>query len=331
MPLLPSAAVLALAGAVQWQAPAGCPEGAAVEDRVRALLGRVPDEHELRAVGVVSGGPPWQLELETFIAGRHQRRALSGPDCHAVSEAAALVLAVSLDPLGVARGEASSDRTARRGVPAVVPAAPQPAPAVAEPVAAPEAPASAQAPRPRPRADVRLRVGGGGETGAIPRGTGGVRLGVELTGARAFVQLDGTYWIDRFAALRREPTRTGAWVGLGTAAVRGGVRLGGTRVAVPLGLGLEAGGLRTRAVGLAGGRDLVLPWVAGTAGVGLEWAASPRVAVWGAAEGVVPLTRLRVRVGRGEDASGQDLVLHEPAAVGARVLAGLSIKIDARP
>lgn len=103
MAVLASAAVLVLAGAVQWQAPAGCPAAAAVEGRVHELLGRVPAEHELRAAGVVSGGPPWRLELETSIGGRSQRRALQAADCRAVAEAAAVILAVSVDPIGVSR------------------------------------------------------------------------------------------------------------------------------------------------------------------------------------------------------------------------------------
>lgn len=168
--------------------------------------------------------------------------------------------------------------------------------------------------------------------GAIPGGTGGVRLGLALEGERAFVQLDGSYWIDRFAVLRDGPPRSGAWVGLGTATLQAGVRLGGPRVSVPLALGLETGGLRTRAEGLASGVDVVLPWLAGVVGVGVQWSASRRVALWGAVEGVLPLTRVRVRVGRGDsDDEADDVVLHEPAVVGARALAGISIRIAGGP
>jgi hypothetical protein len=319
-----SATVLAMAGAVQWQAPAGCPEGAVVERRVEELLGRVPAEHELHAVGVVHVGPPWRLELETTIGGRRQQRALEADDCMAVAEAAALILAVSVDPLGVTRGPAGGAERAggreREGLPEA-PARPavEVSPSTGSgrgPVAAPE--------RQRVRPGLRLRVGAGGEAGAVPGGTGGVRLGLAVDGERAFLQVEGSYWIDRFAVLRDGPPRSGAWVGLGIFAVQGGVRLGGPRVGVPLSAGLEAGGLRTRAEGLAGGRDVTLPWIAGVVGAGVQWSLSRRVALWGAVEGVLPLTRLRVRVGRtGED----DVVLHEPAVVGVRALAGISIRI----
>jgi hypothetical protein len=323
--VLASALLLAIAGAVQWQAPAGCPEGVAVERRVEELLGRVPAEHELRAVGVVSAGPPWRLELETTIGGRRQQRVLEAEDCRAVAEAAALILAVSVDPLGVSQAPAGPEELAggREEVPdvAVLPAVGISPPAVLG-GARDEAVIARERPRARPR--LALRVGAGGEAVAIPGGTGGVRLGLAVEGERAFLQLEGSYWIDRLAVLRDEPTRSGARVGLGTVAVQGGVRLGGPRVGVPLMVGVEAGGLRTRAEGLARGQDVTLPWVAGVVGGGVQWSLSRRVALWGAVEGVLPFTRLRVRVGR---AGADDVVLHEPAVVGARALAGISIRI----
>lgn len=330
--VLASAAVLVLAGAVQWQAPAACPTAAAVEQRVQELLGRMPAEHELHAVGVVSGGPPWRLELETTIGGRRQQRALEADDCRAVAEAAALLVAVSVDPLGLSQ---ATDVTP--------PAVAAPRPAAPTPTASPRGsstPATldrgelevSTPVRPRPRPWLRLRAGGGAEAVAIPGGTGGVRLGLALEGRRAFVQLEGSYFIDRFAVLRDGPPRSGAWVGLGTATLQGGVRLGGPRVSVPLALGLETGGLRTRAEGLAGGRDRVLPWLAAVVGIGVQWSASRRVALWGAVEAVLPVVRLRVRVGRGGDGDeADDVVLHEPAVVGARALAGISIRIAGGP
>jgi hypothetical protein len=300
---------------------------------VQELLGRVPAEHELRAVGVVSGGPPWRLELETSIGGRSQRRALQAADCHAVAEAAALILAVSVDPLGMTQGPAG-ERLVGPEVPRVAEPPPRREPSSSERLARePVRPATTTdaeriAPSPRPRPRLGLRLGGGGEAGAIPGGTGGVRLGLALDGSRAFVQLEGSYWIDRFVALRPEAPPRGAEVGLGTAALQAGVRLGGRRVGVPLSLGLEAGGLRTRPVGLDRPQQRVLPWVAGVVGVGVQWSASRRVALWGAVEGVLPVVRPRVRVGRMvDDGTVEHVVLHEPAAVGVRALAGISIRI----
>lgn len=336
MALLATATVLALAGTVEWQAPAACPTAAAVEARVHELLGRAPAEHELLATGVVSGGPPWRLELETTLGGRRQRRTLEAEECPAVAEAAALILAVSVDPLEATRATAAADRgveaTQGGATRATEPTLAVPLRAGATDGGRAEGATLIEPARARPRPWLRLRAGAGAEAVAIPGGTGGVRLGLALAGERAFVQLEGSYWIDRLAVLRDGPPRSGARVGLGTVTVQGGVRLGGSRVSVPLALGLEAGGLRTRAEGLARGRDVALPWVAGVVGVGVEWSVARRVALWGAVEAVLPLTRLRVRVGRGESTdAGDDVVLHEPAVVGARALAGLSIKIAGGP
>lgn len=320
---------LVAAGAVQWQAPAGCPEAAAVERRVIDLLGRTPGEHELRAVGVVHAGPPWRLELETIIGGQVQRRSLLADDCRAVAEAAALILAVSVDPLGVDPRLEPREPTDDDVVP------PGPLDAAVEPTAGPPAPprasvevdapavATARAPG-RPRARVRLRLGGGGEWGAVPGGTGGLRWGVGIEGTRALVRLEGSYFFDRLAPLR-DGSDLGARVGLGTVGLHGGVRLGRPRVTVPLVAGLEAGGLRTRPVGLANAQRLTLPWVAGVVGVGAEWSPARRLSLWAAVEGALPLIRLRVRVGRGSDGS---TVLYEPSAVEVRALVGLSVDIS---
>lgn len=331
---------LVVAGAVQWQAPAGCPEAAAVERRVEDLLGRTPGEDELRAVGVVHAGPPWRLELETTIGGHRQRRSLRGDDCRAVAEAAALILAVSVDPIGV---DANAGPRDEPELDPLVPPGPvlerelPPAPSASASIDEAEELGADAPPGPSPRARargrLRIRVGGGGELGAIPGGTGGARGGLELEGDRALLRLEGSYWIDRLAALSDDrlaalsddsSTPRGALVGLGTVAVKGGVRLGGTRVSVPLVVGLEAGGLRTSGVGLVDARRFTLPWAAGVIGTGVRWSITPRVALWAAFESMVPLVRLRVRVGR---ADGGSTLLHEPAVVGGRALVGLSFEI----
>ncbi len=315
---------LAIASAVQWQAPAGCPDRIAVEQRIDALLGRTPTEHELRAVGVVQAGPPWRLELETTLGGSRQHRVIEAEDCGTLAEAAALVLAVSVDPLGVSGAPAMLSEGERAEI---VPEAPLVAPVEPSPSLESREPPGLPTPRSPAFSRLSLRLGAGAERGAVPGGTGGVRLGLALEGDRGVLVLDGSYWIDRLAVLRAGPPPSGARVGLGTVAVQGGVRLGGPRVGVPLSIGLEAGGLRTRAVGLAGGQDLTLAWLAGVIGAGVHATISGRVALWTVVEGVLPVVRPRLRVGR----SGDDVVLHEPAIVGVRALAGISIRIAERP
>ncbi len=330
MPVIATALLAAaVAGPVQWETPPGCPERADVDRRLSELLGRVPDEQEFWARGVVHAGPPWRVELDTSIDGRAGRRVLEGADCRAVTEAAVLILVVSIDPLGVLEreGEVQSDVESEVGVlPSVVeersaePTTPAPRSVIG--------PAEEPSPSPpaRPRARPWLHVGLGGEAGAVPGGTGGVRLGMSLERDTVFVQLEGSYWIDRLAVLREQPERTGARVGLGTVSLRGGVRLGSARVAVPLSLGLEAGGLRTRGDGLVQARALTFPWVAGSIGTGVVFTVAPRFAVWGSAEAYLPMVRPRVLVGRAD----AQIELHTVAPVGARALAGISLRVGRR-
>lgn len=334
----------ALADAVRWQAPAGCPEAVDVRERVSALLGRVPTERDLQAEGIVDPGPPWRLELSTTIGGRLQQRVLEADDCATVTEAAALILAVSIDPLRV------SPQVVPAGAPEVV------VPVVVSPqvegsgqglggvqadagtavdggdgAAAVEGEADGQEQgqtvpsTSRERARVRpwLRLGLGGELGAVPRGTGGVRLGVVLEGARAHLRLDGGYWIDRVAVLREEPEQTGAQVGLGTVTLAGGPLLGGERVAVPIAVGIESGGLRTQGVGLASPRALTFAWVAGVVSVGVRAQVAQRLAVWGSVEGFIPIRRPSVRVGQG----ATDVEVHRVAPLGGRILLGLAVRV----
>ncbi|MEM9456539.1 MAG: hypothetical protein AAGF11_20345 [Myxococcota bacterium] len=347
----------AVADAVRWQAPAGCPEAVDVRERVSALLGRVPTQRDLQAEGIIDPGPPWRLELSTTIGGRLQRRVLEANDCATVTEAAALILAVSVDPLRVSPQVAPAQAPAQADV--VVPAVVSPqAGGIGEVPGGIEAvvgtavdggrgsvPVEGGAPQPeqgpeqepeqgqtvprtsRERARARprawLRLGVGGELGAVPRGTGGVRLGVVLEGARAHLRLDGGYWIDRVAVLREDPEQTGAQIGLGTVTLAGGPRLGGERVAVPIAVGIEAGGLRTRGVGLVSPRVLTFAWVAGVVSVGVRAKVAQRLAVWGVVEGFIPVRRPSVRVGQG----ATEVEVHRVAPLGGRILLGLAVPV----
>lgn len=319
---------VAVADAVQWRAPAGCPEADAVRRRVTDLLGRTPTEQELHAEGIVHAGPPWRLDLSTTIGGRHQQRALEGDDCATVTEAAALILAVSLDPLGVSQNPEVAGPPARVEVPVLV--AGQRAQATSEPQASTDAntgplegPSSPPTSPTPARRQPWLRLGLGGELGAVPRGTGGVRLGIALAGPRLFVRVDGGYWIDRMAVLHQQPALSGARIGLGTISLAAGLRLGGARVGVPISIGLEAGGLRTRGVGLLRPQALTFPWLAGLVGVGVSVGLARRLALWGAIEGSVPIVRPSVRVGQGTES----LELYRTAPLGGRVLLGLAVRL----
>lgn len=95
-----------------WRAPAECPSGAEVEAQIEGLFnGRGPTSASKRldAVSTIvrSARDVWIVRLETDLDGVHGERSLQGETCEAVSSAAALILAMALDPEAVGRGLAA--------------------------------------------------------------------------------------------------------------------------------------------------------------------------------------------------------------------------------
>jgi hypothetical protein len=113
--VLPLAVVLLLAPAaglrLEWQAPAACPDGAAVRARVVDLVGAdAADQAMLTArVAVRSQAAGWAMTLVLVREGGEDRRTLADRDCSALAEAAALVIAVAIDPQAVAGGPVPED------------------------------------------------------------------------------------------------------------------------------------------------------------------------------------------------------------------------------
>jgi hypothetical protein len=109
---------------LSWQAPAGCPDLASQRADIRRRVGEArPTAEPVVASGEIrrdsSGG--FVLSLRTSAGTTSGERVLSGPDCHQLAEAAALILAMLIKP------EAQAEP------PAPAPA-PPPAPAPSPPV-----------------------------------------------------------------------------------------------------------------------------------------------------------------------------------------------------
>jgi hypothetical protein len=91
-----------------WQAPATCPAPADVEAQFARLLGgaaRVPTGKHVTATAAVHVAGPgrWILELTTVLDGAGGKRNLSGDSCASVASAAALILALMIDPAAAER------------------------------------------------------------------------------------------------------------------------------------------------------------------------------------------------------------------------------------
>src|SRR5258706_10643130 len=83
-----------------WEAPAECPGGAAIERQVHEILvGSQVGAAGLSAQGVVTraSADRWRVDLTLRSAGWEARRTLGGPTCEAVSQAAALVIALAVN------------------------------------------------------------------------------------------------------------------------------------------------------------------------------------------------------------------------------------------
>jgi hypothetical protein len=88
---------------LEWHSPPNCPRAAAVLDRVKSLLAASPSPNSveaLRARGRViqSESGSWQLSLETLQGERRFHRSVSANSCDEVTEAGALIVALTVDP-----------------------------------------------------------------------------------------------------------------------------------------------------------------------------------------------------------------------------------------
>lgn len=88
---------------LDWQAPSACPRSATIERRVDELLaGGSPGSAGLRVSGEIRrDGDAWVLRLVARTSGGVQRRRLRHTECALLGEAAALLVAMAVDPVAV--------------------------------------------------------------------------------------------------------------------------------------------------------------------------------------------------------------------------------------
>jgi len=86
---------------LDWDAPPGCPDGAAVRAEALRLIGPTTQgSRHLKASASIlpAPGKGWTLSLATNLDGVMGERTLSGASCESLSDAAALMLALILNP-----------------------------------------------------------------------------------------------------------------------------------------------------------------------------------------------------------------------------------------
>jgi hypothetical protein len=300
--------------AVIWRAPAGCPDDAAIEQRITALVGEPPVTTPATAQ-VRHAGDRYEVELVTWIDGGSQRRELAATSCAALADVVAVVIAVSLDPvITVVRAPvvANAVRTAairddRGAIPAIA--------------------RRSKDRGPRAPLQIGFAIGAGYGSGVARRGSAVTHLGFELgRSVRVLgwgVVIDARLWLPREFAAADPSVRVSTL--LGTVGLLGCVKGNVGRVELPVCLGAEVGGFRARGrSNLSGGGPASYPWVAPRLRLGVRVPVARRVALWAAAEGAVPVLRARIDAGDAAGTGTDTLWRTQPVSV--RVMLGLDFR-----
>jgi len=305
--------------ALEWRAPEGCPDGAAISDRVRSLLASSDTSTDpVQARGIVIppvAGGAWQLTLETVQGARTWQRSLSAGSCDELADAGALIIALVIDPN--LRPEAAT--TAEAPPPADVPALAPTATLPAAQAAAPTHDLMSERPPTRAESETTVHITASAlvDSGTLPRAA----LGGELTGGLGFgpveVQALGTVLPEAREVVAQEPARGGD-ISLLAGGLRGCYVIEGPELAGLACGGLEAGRIQGSGVGTMTTDTQSVFWLAGRLGVvGRYRLGGPTAAQLGL-EALIPVTRPEFVL---ENVGS----VHRPAVATARASLGLEL------
>mgnify|MGYP007032566241 CR=1 FL=1 len=312
---------------VAWDAPRMCPPAADVEASLSARLADLPvrvvpateaDRWAIARVRRDKGS--WNLRLWMPTANGLRDRSLDGPSCHALVEAAATIIAMTLEG-ELAREtprEPHADELARdeaeleAALAGLLELGARESKALLD-ASTPADPAEPQDLRPRGA----LRIDGGVGTGVLPNLDGGVAITGAVLWPRARIELRGAYWGGRVVQIdAAEDAR--ARFNLLSATVRGcGVPSSG-RWEFPICVGVEAGGVLGRIEGPRFLHAPVLPWLGVHVASMIAWAPIPRLSVVATLEPWVAAVRSRHSAIMGE--------IHASNRLGFRGYLGLEVR-----
>lgn len=315
---------------IDWQAPATCPQAPELRARVGSLVGEAADRADLGVTGrVARDGERWTLVLQLVRQGGQDTRRLTDGECQGLAEAAAVVIAVAIDPLAALvdpNEPVPEDRVEEAVpedslVPEVVVPAPAPAPRV-EPVVV--VPVAAAAPRGGERLALSVKLGGGvGFARLLPGVHGVVDVGLAL-GRR--------WWRVEASGLFVPPVRAdsgasgiGGVFRVGAGEVRGcGVpAVADGRVGFPLCAGLQLGAMHGQGAGdgLESTQQARSLWAAVRVGPAIRWRPrGGRVALWLGIDVLASLTRPKFVTAGG-------VTVHEAARLGGQASLGVEVRV----
>lgn len=322
---------------IEWVAPAECPDEEALVEGVRALLpGRDVDASPsiVHASGTVEGSDgSFVLRLSIVTEAGRRTREMQSTKCSDLAAAAALLVAIALDPELVV-GEPVEPEPEPQPEPIAEPdagravASPSPSPAH-QPVPPPEAFLSerdskprAQSSRIRPDLQGLVSIGTGASFAALPRTAPSLvaRMGLRWRFLRVELGM-----VHRFRRTVPLPLMTAAYAELwntvgklslcGVPAVRW--------VEFPLCAAVEAGSIAGRSRGVSSPAQGRGPWVASAFGGGVIARVHRNVALALHADAIVPITETRFEV------AGVGEIFRSPA-VGADVVFAIEFRFPSR-
>lgn len=290
-----------------WEAPASCPDAAAMTRRIAALVPAGATVPTAR-VRIVETGDGVVATIEIERGTGPQTRVIEGESCEAIADAVALVIAIGSEE----------------------PDEPAPAPAVVVDTPPPSTPTERPTPAPARTPTSPLRIGffvGAGITWrTVPAVGPTIAGGIALLGAR---------WRAELAAIGTTPTRrrlpapnedVQAEVASGVAVVRGAYVPRLRTIELPVFGGIETGGVSAISRGAVNADRRVGLLAALQVGAGLMWAPIPALALRIEVAGVLALARPRFAV---HTPSG-DATAFETPRLGLRALVGVEARIPVR-
>ncbi|MBX3207130.1 MAG: hypothetical protein KF764_18935 [Labilithrix sp.] len=295
-----------------WDAPAGCPDAAFVTARVEAIL-RGPPAAPVAVVArgtVERAGAAYHLALTLRTGDLEETRAFDAATCAALAEAAAVVVALAIDP---SRDDASTERTPPPE-PTPAPEAPPPPPA-----ARPKRNRSPTSPRPpAPISRVALGLGGALGLGALPEASGAVLVSGTLRLERVRVGLLGSVTMPVSATFDRS---AGATFHQLEAGAFGSYLVPIGPVAIGPAANLELSHVRVRGFGIREPKLSTTFWPTAVVGARLEAKLASRLGLFSRADALFPIAAPAFSLATPEGS----VRLHEPGLPALRLSLGLEI------
>lgn len=308
---------------VTWTAPPECPDDAAMERRIAELVASSSARDGVARAQVQRDGDAYVVDVIVAIDGTEHQRALRAPDCESLADAAALVVALTLDPTALGGEPDATTTTTTTTTTTVAPDATARAPAEATREAEDATPARGRRARgeaadpPRAAATPRMfelggRLWSGWGSALAPRGSALLGGALVLTWRRVALEAEARMWLPR-ALLLGQAVAARIW--LGSALLAACLRPPTRRVEFGLCPALETGGTRARGVEVVEPTASSNLWVAPVGRIALRVPLRRGLGLVAGVEVAAPLQRVSVNV------SGDQLWLVKP--ISFRILLGL--------